>query len=90
MDFGWNIAYFIQEKRALIGQFHAPDLLRDRAGEGSLLMPEQFTLQQAGRDSSTVQFHKRAFLAPAAFVNGARYQFFTGSGFAEQENGGIA
>jgi len=29
----WNIADLVQKKRPLVGQFEAPDFLRDRPGE---------------------------------------------------------
>jgi len=74
----------------LIREFHAPDLLRDRAGECSLFMPEQFALEKPGGDGGAVQFHKRAILAPAALVDGAGDQFFSRPGFTKQKNRGIA
>ena len=74
----------------MIGEFHAPDFLTDRAREGSLLMPEKLALQQASGNGGAIQLHKRALFAPAAIVDGASDQFFAGAGFAKQQDSGIA
>src|SRR5208282_5262531 len=38
-----DVAYFVQEQRALVSHFEAPDSLRDGSSEGALLVTEQFT-----------------------------------------------
>ena len=40
----WNIPYFIQEKRAFVGEFETANLLRDGAREGTLFVAKEFTL----------------------------------------------
>ena len=50
-----NVAHFIQEKRALVGQFETADLLRDGSGERTLLVAKEFTLQQIQWNGSAIQ-----------------------------------
>ena len=50
-----DLADLIQKHRAAIGQLESPDALRDRAGEGALLMPEQFAFEQSGGNGRAIQ-----------------------------------
>jgi hypothetical protein len=58
------------------------DLLCDRAGERSPLMPKQFALQQPGRDGGTVEFDKGPVPPRTAAVNGARDEFLARASLA--------
>ncbi len=40
LNFNRNVAHFVEEQRALIGEFEPADFLADGAGERSLLMPK--------------------------------------------------
>jgi hypothetical protein len=53
-----DVANFIQEERALICKLEPADLLCDRTGERSPLMPKQFALEQPGRDGGAVELDK--------------------------------
>ena len=44
-----QIANLIEENRALVGQFKAPDLPSQRACESAFLVPEQLTLNESRR-----------------------------------------
>ena len=49
-------------------------------------MAKQFTLEQPGRDGSTVELNERSSVARTVTVNGARDKFFARAGFAQQEH----
>jgi hypothetical protein len=66
------------------------DLLCDRAGERSPLMPKQFAFEQPGRDGGAVELHKWSIPARTVTVNGARDEFFARAGFAQQEHSRIS
>src|SRR5689334_598955 len=44
LKFEWQLTDLIQKQRTLVRQLETPDLLRDRAREGALLMAEELTL----------------------------------------------
>jgi len=47
-----DIADFTEKQRTAVGQLQPAGLLCDRAGEGTPLVPKQFTLQQTARNGS--------------------------------------
>ena len=84
-----NLADFVEEHGAAVGQLEAADALRDGAGERALLVAEQFAFQQAGGNGGAVQLDEGALPARAEVVDGARHQFLAGAGFAVDQHGGI-
>src|SRR6201982_3377779 len=66
------------------------DLLCDRAGERSPLMPKQFAFEQPGRDGGTVEFYKWSPPARTVTVNSARDDLFARAGLAQQEHSRIS
>ena len=78
-----NVANFIQEQRAPMRKFHAPEFLADRAGESAFFMSEQFAFQQSGRDRGAIQLYKRAASAGTHAMNRARNQLLTCPGFPQ-------
>ena len=50
LELQWQVTHFVQEQRALVGQFEPSDLLLDGAGECSALVAEQLALQQSQGD----------------------------------------
>src|SRR5580692_81734 len=71
-------------------QLQPADLLRDRAGERSPLVPKQFALEQPGRDGGTVEFGKWSIPARTVIVNGAGDKLFARAGLAKQEHSRIS
>src|SRR5690606_28412369 len=71
----------IEEQRTAFGQLETPGTAADGAGKGALFMAEQFTFQQLGRNSATVNRYKRFVAAARMVVQVARHHFFTGAGF---------
>src|SRR5215469_5343533 len=79
LKFQRDIADLVQKKRPLVGQFEAPDFLRDGAGKRPFFVAEQLTLKKSKRDRRAIQLHKRLFAAIAQFVYGTRNELFAGS-----------
>jgi hypothetical protein len=59
-----------------------PARARIGAGEGALLVAEQFALDQIARDRRHVDGHERPVAALAVIVQRARHQFLAGAGLA--------
>src|SRR5277367_1066372 len=64
LKFQRDVADLIEEKRALVGEFKAPRLLRDGASKCSPFVAKQLTFEKPQRDGSAVQFDEGPF--PAA------------------------
>src|SRR5580700_7330433 len=90
LNFDGYVSHFVEEQSALICQFHSAEFLRNRAGERSLFMSKQFTLQQTGRNGSTIQLHKRAIFASAAVVNRAGDQLLACTCLPKQQDCRVA
>ena len=58
-----DVADFVEEQRALVRQFEAPNLARDGAGERASFVAEEFALQQSHGDGGAVDLDEGA-LAP--------------------------
>src|SRR5688500_4554386 len=89
LEFQGNITDFVEEERAAVRQFEAPDALRDCASEGALFMAEEFALEEAGRNGGAVQFDESAVAAVAQVVERAGDQLFARAGLAVDEDGGV-
>jgi hypothetical protein len=62
----WDVTDFIQKQRTSICQFQPANFLPNRAGEGSSLVSEEFTLQEACGNGCAVELDKIPFVATAA------------------------
>src|SRR5262249_10744691 len=83
-----HFADLVEENRPTLRQLEAPDPAVDRARKRTLLVAEEFGLDQAGRQGRAVELDQR-FLVPAARgVNGPGDEFFPGAGLAGDEHGG--
>src|SRR5215831_2857500 len=71
-------------------QLEASNALCDSAGEGALLVPEKFALQQTGWDSSAIEFHEGVPAARAEVVNRARHQFLACAGLPINQHRGTS
>src|SRR5258708_2719093 len=85
-----DIAYFVQNQRAFIGHFEAPDLLSDGSGKGTLLVTEQFAFQKIQRNGRAIEFYESAPDALTCIVNGMRDEFFSRAGFPLDEDSRIS
>src|SRR5258705_13623186 len=81
-----DVAYFVQEQRAFVSHFKAPDLLRDGSGEGALLMTEQFAFQKIQRNGRAIKLYKWATEALTGVVNGMCDELLACTGFPLDED----
>jgi hypothetical protein len=77
-----HVADLVKEERATFGLLETAGGAVLRAGEGALLVPEQFRFDQVARDRSHVDRNEGAAAAAAILVQRARYQFLAGARFA--------
>ena len=77
-----HVADFVEEQRAALGLLEAAGRALVGAGEGALLVTEEFAFDEVARDRGHVDGDERSFLALAVIVQGARDQFLAGAGFA--------
>src|SRR6476619_6897119 len=80
---------FVEKEGAAIREFEAAAPLLGRAGESTLLVAKQFTLDQIARQRGTVNFNQRASAPGAAAMNSTRDQLLAGTGFAEDKHSAI-
>src|SRR5512139_1587946 len=85
-----QLADFVQENRAVIGEFKTADLARRRAGEGALLPTEQLTLDEVGRQTGAVHADERLVFAIALPVEKAGEYTFAGPGLSREKHRRLA
>jgi hypothetical protein len=90
LHFQWNFPNLIEEERASIGQFEAPDFLADGTGKCAFFVAEQFAFQQTRGNSRAVQGHKKLLVAAAGAVNGASDQSLSRTGLAQNQHTRVA
>src|SRR5215471_14900228 len=81
-----EFADFIQKQRTAIRSFKPPHPPLQCAGEGSLFMSEELGSNQRLRNRSAIDLYEGPVCAFRSPMQGTRYQFFTGSGFAQNED----
>ena len=84
-----DFADFIQKERAAIGQLKPAYAVTNGSGERAAHVAKKFAFKQIARNRSAIDFDQGASRALAAFVNGARNQFFAGAGFAQNQHVGF-
>ena len=89
LRFGGHVADLVQEQRAAVGLFEASRALCRGAGEGALLMTEEFGLDQILGDGGHVQSDELVLLARAVAMQGMGHQFLARAGFPVDEHGDI-
>src|SRR5260370_24889357 len=90
LQFERNLSYFVQENRAAIGHFEAPNALRDRSCERAFLVSEQLAFQQTCRNGRAAELDERLGAPRAKVMNGACNQFLTGTGVSIDEHGRVS
>ena len=81
-----HLADLVQQQGAAAGGLEFADAARQGAGEGALLVAEQFRLQQVFGDGGAVQRDERAGGAARAAVQMARQDLLAGAGFAADQH----
>ena len=82
-----NLADFVQEQRAFVGQFEDAALLRARVRESALFVAEQLAFQQRFRNRRAVDGDERLGLPQALVVQRLGDQVLAGAVFAFQQDG---
>src|SRR5262245_61975704 len=82
-----DLADFVQEYRAAVGQFESPRLGRLRAGESAFLVDEQLALDQRRRKRRAVDDNEGASVAQAALMNGVGQQLLARARLSLKQDG---
>src|SRR5262249_32311714 len=82
-----DVANFIEKERPMICQFEATTAGFDRRREGSAFVAKQLAFEQAFRQGSAVELHKRLLAALTEPVQGTRHELFAGATFPPQQDG---
>src|SRR5262249_21385894 len=73
-----QLADLVEEEGAAVRQLEAANAAGDGPGEGALLVAEQLTLDQPGRQGGTVDRDEGFLLPPAAGMDRPRDEFLAG------------
>jgi hypothetical protein len=82
-----QFADLVEEQGASVGGLHQPVAGRGGTGEGPLLVPEQFRLDQGIGNRCTVEADHRRIAAGALVVQGPGDQLLAGPGFPQHQDG---
>src|SRR4051812_14492749 len=82
LQFERDLADFVEEQRAAIGELEPADAVARRAGEGAADMAEELALEQFARDRGAIDADQRPVAAVGILVDGARDQLLAGAGLA--------
>ncbi len=86
LQIGRHVADLVEEQRAAVGLFEAADAAVLRAGEGALLVAEEFRLEQLCGNGRGVDGHEGLVAAAAGAIQGARHEFLAGARLAADQN----
>ncbi len=89
LGIGMQIADFIEEQGAAVGQLKLAATLYGRAGEGAFFVPEQFALDQLAGNGRAVHFDEGPLGEGARLVNVGGEKLLAGAGLADQQDAGI-
>jgi hypothetical protein len=85
-----HVADFVEKYCAVIGLLELSDVPACRPGERSLLVPEEFRLDQLRRNRRAVQGHKCPTGSRAALVDRPRHKLFPGARFSQNADPRLA
>ena len=77
-----HLGDLVEQQRSAGGALEIADVPAVRAREAALLVPEQFALDQIGRDRAAVHREERFVLAPAELVQRLRDELLPGAALA--------
>ena len=81
-----EVADFVEEEGAAIGEFEAADLLRKSTGEGAALVAEKLGFEEPGGNGGAVNLDESAFTARAEIMNRPSHEFFPGARLTMQQH----
>ena len=86
---GVQVADFVEEDGAAVGELELAAARGHGAGEGAFFMAEEFALEELGRDGRAVHFDKGSGGEGALAMDVGGEQLFAGAGFAHDQHAGI-
>lgn len=89
MGGGGEVADFVEEEGAPIGDFGASEAALGGPSEGTAFVAKELALDEGFGESGAVEGDKGAAFAGGEFDDGARDEFLAGAGAAADEDGGI-
>ena len=89
LHFEADVADFIKEEGAAVGQFEAADLVAMCAGERAFDVADEFAFEEVGGEGGAVNLDVGLGGAWAGFVNGASEKLLAGAALAAQEDHGV-
>ena len=89
LDGGRDIADFVEEQRAFVGQLEFSRLASGSARERALLVAKEFAFEKIFWNGGAVDFYERAGSAVRMLVNRARDQILSDAAFAAEKHGRI-
>src|SRR5262249_54424133 len=89
LGLGGQLADFVEEKGAAVGQLEAAEALGDGAAERALFMAEKLTFHQASRQGRAVDLDERLVPALAVGMDGAGDHLLAGARLAGDEHRGV-
>ena len=87
LQLGRELAHFVEEEGSPVGPLEGADVLAVGAGEGTLLVAEEFAGDQRRRKGTAVDGDKWAAPPRPLLVQGACDDFLSGAGLTDQEHG---
>ena len=85
---GVDFADLVEEERAASGLLEAADAALARAGEGALLVAEEFAFEKLRREGGAVHGDEGSACARAEAVDGVGGEFLAGAALARDKDGG--
>ena len=85
-----HLADLVEEERAAVRLFEAPDALGAGAGERSLLVTEQLALEEIFRNGRAIDGEERPVVPCAVLVDGVSHEFFARTALAGDHDRGVA
>src|SRR4051794_28006799 len=89
LDVERQIADLVEEKCPSVGGAYNAGRVRDGTREGSLLVPEKMSLREFLGHRGAVERDEDLVLSIRKRMDRTRYELFTRSGFARDENGHV-
>ncbi len=86
---GMEVAHFIEEEGAAVGQFELAAAQGSGSGEGAFFVAEELAFDELGGDGGAVDLDERAGREGAELVEVRGEQFFAGAGFADEQHAGV-
>src|SRR5581483_5474982 len=86
LEFERNVADFVEEQGAAVGEFEPSEFTGHRAGEGAPLVAKEFAFDKAHGNGAAVHLDEGPALRGTETMEGTGHQFFSGARLAFDED----